>query len=132
MQVGIREEKTTFTLPNAALLQFLNEIYVSSLSPSSPSHNQSVLGFDSEFNLLKVNLPSYLSLLLSCLVLSHPGFSLSHFPVSRPLCYSLGPPSHSVGDKMLNLFTPLVLLLWNSINDLIMREHLTNVLVVVI
>ena len=101
---------------------------LSLLSP--PYHNQSHLGIDSEFNLLKVNLPSYfplstpllsslsvVSLSLSPLSSAYPRFSLSRFcfPVffvsiatSTALCLtrrgSCSPPGGSSGgDTMLNL-----------------------------
>ena len=55
---------------------------LSLLSP--PYHNQSHLGIDSEFNLLKVNLPSYFSSLHSS-----PLFSVSVFSLSLSLSLSL-------------------------------------------
>lgn len=104
---------------------------LSLLSP--PYHNQSHLGIDSEFNLLKVNLPSYFSSLHSSLLClrsrslslslflplssAYPHFSLSRFCfpvffVSTAACTALcltrrgscSPPGGSSGgDTMLNL-----------------------------
>lgn len=107
---------------------------------SSPYHNQSLLGIDSEFNLLKVNLPSCLSLFfaspfsLPVPVLIVPPFfsvcltfsflSLLSTATSAALCLSqwvsyTPPGGPGGGNTELNLFhfTPAGWFLWNFIND---------------